>query len=106
VLLIAGIGLLIFFENLFILLFGTDVKVVDYITVAKGVTILGAIITKLQILMIAVSLALLYALFLFLYKNKYGITMRAIANNPELAASHFSTFQEEPNIRVSFFTFK
>ncbi len=85
VLLIAGIGLLIFFENLFILLFGTDVKVVDYIAVTKGLTIFGAVITKLQILIIALSLALLYALFLFLYKNKYGITMRAIANNPELA---------------------
>ena len=85
VLLIAGIGLLIFFENLFVLLFGTDVKVVDYIAVTKGLTILGAVITKLQLFMIAVSLALLYGLFLFLYKNKYGITMRAIANNPELA---------------------
>ena len=86
VLLIAGIALLLVFENLFIMLFGTDVKVVDYIPVVKGITILGAIITKLQLLMIAISLALLTLLYLFLYKNKYGITMRAIANNPCLAS--------------------
>lgn len=85
VLLLASVGLLIFFENIFIIIFGPDVKVITYIPIAEGINILGARITPLQLIIMAVSGVLIVVLYLFISKNRYGKTMRAIANNPELA---------------------
>lgn len=85
ILLIASFALLIFFESLILMLFGADVKTLGYIKIAKGLEILGAIITPLQIVIIVVSIVLLVLLFFFMKRTKIGKAMRAVADNKEVA---------------------
>lgn len=86
ILLIASIGLLVLFENLILLVFGADVKAIGLLPIAKGLEILGAVITPLQIVIILVSLLLLVSLYIFMKKTKMGRNMRAVADNKELAS--------------------
>lgn len=85
ILLIASFALLSLIESLILLLFGADVKTLGYIKVAKGMEILGAIITPLQIVIIIVSFILLLLLFLFMKKTKIGKAMRAVSDNKDVA---------------------
>lgn len=85
IMLIASVALLIFFENLILLIAGADVKTIGYIPVREGLKVLGASITPLQIVIICTSLILFIALKLFLSKTKYGKQIRAVANNKELS---------------------
>jgi branched-subunit amino acid ABC-type transport system permease component len=85
ILLIASFALLIFFESLILMLFGADVKTIGFLQVKKGVDFLGAIITPLQIVIVATSLVLLILLFLFMKKTKIGKAMRAVADNKDVA---------------------
>lgn len=85
ILLIASVGLLILIESLILLIFGADVKTIGFIKIAKGLEFLGAIITPLQIVIIAVSVILLVTLFFFMKKTRLGKAMRAVADNKEVA---------------------
>lgn len=85
ILLIASFGLLILIESLILIFFGADVKTIDYIKVAKGLEIFGAIITPLQIFIIIVSIILLIGLFFFMKKSKIGKAMRAVSDNKDVA---------------------
>jgi len=85
ILLIASFALLILLESLILLLFGADVKTIGYIKVAKGLEFFGAIITPLQIFIIASSFVLLGLLFLFMKKTKIGKAMRAVSDNKDVA---------------------
>jgi branched-chain amino acid transport system permease protein len=85
ILLIASFALLILIESLILILFGADVKTIGYIKVAKGLEIFGAIITPLQIFIIAASLVLLLLLFIFMKKTKMGKAMRAVSDNKDVA---------------------
>jgi branched-subunit amino acid ABC-type transport system permease component len=85
ILLIASVALLIFFESLILLLFGADVKTIGYIKISKGIEIINAIITPLQIVIIIVSIILLFLLFLFMKKTKIGKAMRAVSDNKDVA---------------------
>lgn len=86
ILLIASIGLLILFENLILGIFGADVKTIDFLEIRKGISILGAIITPLQIVIIIISILLFFSLHWFINKTKLGRYMRAVADNSSLAA--------------------
>lgn len=85
ILLIASVALLILIESIVLMLFGADVKTIDYLEIAKGLEFFNAIITPLQIIIIAVSLILLALLFIFMKKAKIGKAMRAVADNREAA---------------------
>jgi len=85
VLLVASIGLLILLENLMLLIFGADVKSLNFLEITKGYEISGAIITGLQIVIVISALILLALLFLLVRYSKLGKTMRAVADNPGLA---------------------
>lgn len=85
ILLIAGLGLFILMENLLVLLFGADVQTIDYITVSKGIDVLGAVVTPLQMIIVATSIALLIILGIFIKYTKWGKIIRAVADNDELA---------------------
>lgn len=85
ILLIASFALLILLESLILMFFGADVKTIGYIKIAKGLEFLGAIITPLQIFIIAVSFVLLILLWFFMKKTKIGKAMRAVADNKEMA---------------------
>lgn len=85
ILLIASFALLILLESLILILFGADVKTIGYIKVAKGMEVLGAIITPLQIVIIITSLILLFLLFIFMKKARLGKAMRAVSDNKDVA---------------------
>jgi len=85
VLLVASIGILIFLESLNILLFGADVKTINFIETSKGLDLFGAIITPLQIFIILVSTILFFALRVFMKKSKLGLAMRAVSDNKDVA---------------------
>lgn len=86
ILLIASIGILILFENLIQAVFGADVKTIGYLEVARGISVFGAIITPLQIMIIFASIVILALLYLFMKKTRLGRDMRAVADNKELAS--------------------
>lgn len=85
ILLIASVGLLIFFESLILLLFGADIKTIGFIKVSKGINFLGAIITPLQLFIMISSFLLLALLFFLMNKTKIGKAMRAVSDNKDVA---------------------
>ncbi len=85
VLLIAGVGLLLLFENAVLLLFGADVKSFRLIPVARGKEIFGAIITPLQMWILGVVAVILVLFFFWMRKTKSGRTLKAVADSPELS---------------------
>lgn len=86
ILLIASLGVMILLDNLTLLIFGADVKVLDYIPIAEGMNIAGAIVTPLQLIIAFSSLILLLLVWLFVKYISLGKTVRAVADNPELAS--------------------
>jgi len=85
ILLIVSVGLLILIESLLLLFFGADVKTIGFIKIAKGLEIFGAIITPLQIIILATSIILLIGLFFLMKKTRLGKAMRAVADNKDVA---------------------
>jgi branched-chain amino acid transport system permease protein len=85
ILLIASLGLMILTENILLLSFGADVKLVNLPSWHVPLTIFGAVITPLQIFIIVLSLVLPFGALLCLRKTKWGTLIRAVADNPELA---------------------
>lgn len=85
ILLTASVALLILFESIILLLFGADVKTLNFIKVEKGMELFGAIITPLQSAIIIISLVLLLVLYFFMKKTKLGKAMRAVSDNKDVA---------------------
>ena len=85
ILLLASLGIYIVLQNIISMVFGDDTKTIRSGIVKEGINILGARITPIQLTIIIVSLLLLVSCFLFLKYTKIGRSMRAVANNPELA---------------------
>ena len=86
VLLIASIGLLILFQNVVQLLFGAQVRTIGYVGISRGMDVLGAIVTPIQIWIVAITALLLPALWLLMRRTRLGRDMRAVADNRELAS--------------------
>ncbi len=84
ILLIASIALLILIESLILIIFGADVKTIGFIKIVKGLEVLGAIITPLQIVIIVTSIILLVVLLRLMKKTKIGKALRAVSNGKEL----------------------
>ncbi|MEN9978747.1 MAG: branched-chain amino acid ABC transporter permease [candidate division WOR-3 bacterium] len=84
--LLASFGVFIFVQNLIQLLFGAGVLTLRTGPVKEGHFILGAVITNIQIAIIAVTCAVLAFLWLFLQKTKLGRAMRAVADDPITAS--------------------
>jgi len=85
ILLIASLGLMILFQNLIQLIFGSDMKLVKHMEI-NTINFMGMAITPLQVTIIIVSLILLVLLYLFMRKTKLGRNMRAVSDNKELAS--------------------
>ena len=85
ILLITSISLLIFFQNVIQMIFGTSVKDLEF-NVSEGISVLGATITPLQISIIIISFVLMTGLYFFVSKTRIGRDMRAVADNNELAS--------------------
>ena len=85
ILLIASFALLIMFESVVLILFGADVKTLNYLEIQKGIEILDAVITPLQIFIVFSSFILFFVLLFFMKKTRLGKAMRAVSDNPEVA---------------------
>jgi len=83
--LILSLGVYIVSQNIISILFGDDIKSLGKGEVKVGHEVLGAYMTDIQIVTMAVALMVL-ALTLYLwYKTKFGLAIRAISDNPELS---------------------
>lgn len=85
ILLIASVGIMFFCDNLMRFIFGSDVKIIPLFIYQKGIEIAGGIITPLQIVLLLTAIVLFVCLWLFSRFSFLGKTMRAVADNPELA---------------------
>lgn len=83
--LILSLGAYIVSQNLISIFFGDDIKVLNKGEVKVGHEFVGAYITDIQIITMAVALAILGITFYLWYKTKFGFALRAIADNSELS---------------------
>jgi branched-subunit amino acid ABC-type transport system permease component len=85
ILMIASLGLYIVLQNIISMLWGDDTKSIRTWEIKAGNEFLGAYITDIQIVTIAVCLALFIACVLFMKHSRIGQNIRAVASNPELS---------------------
>ena len=83
--LILSLGVYIVSQNLVSVFFGDDIKSLSKGEVKVGHELLGAYVTDIQLVTMVVAVLVLgFTLYLW-YKTKFGLAMRAIADNPELS---------------------
>jgi branched-subunit amino acid ABC-type transport system permease component len=85
ILMLASLGLYIVLQNLISMLWGDDTKSIRTGEVKVGNEFLGAYITDIQIVTIAICLTLFIACIFFMKYNRIGRNIRAVASNPELS---------------------
>jgi len=85
ILMLASLGIYIVLQNLISLLWGDDTKSIRTGEVKVGNEFLGAYITDIQIITIAVCLTLFITCILFMKHSRIGRNIRAVASNPELS---------------------
>jgi branched-chain amino acid transport system permease protein len=85
VFLLTSLGLYIVLQNLIAIIFGDATRSLDLIAVQAGISIFNARLTPVQLAIITLSPTLVLIFTLLLQRTKVGLTIRAVANNPELA---------------------
>ena len=85
VLLLASLGLYILLQNVISLLFGDDTKIITSSAVTPAFSIIGVKLTGIQLTVIFTSFAVFFAKTFLIDKTRLGLTLRAIADDPELA---------------------
>jgi branched-chain amino acid transport system permease protein len=85
VLLLASLGLYIVLQNGISVLFGDEVKSLRGGEVARGTILLGASITPVQMWIVAGSLASFMLIGVVLRFTRFGLALRAVASDPEMA---------------------
>ena len=80
--LLASFGVFIFLQNLIQLIYGAQILTIRTGPIKEGHHFLGAVITDIQILILAVSIILMILLWLFIQKTKLGKAMRAVSDDP------------------------
>jgi branched-chain amino acid transport system permease protein len=80
--LIASFGVFIFIQNLIQLIFGAQILSLRTGPVREGYHFLGAVITQVQILIIAAGFLLFILSWLFIQKTKLGKAIRAVSDDP------------------------
>jgi branched-chain amino acid transport system permease protein len=85
VLLIASLGIYVIFQNIVSLLWGDSTKLIRKGDIDIGNNIFGAFITGTQLLIILISIILIVGVILVLKYTRWGINLRAISSNSELA---------------------
>lgn len=86
ILLLASFGVFIFVQNLIALVFGNQILTLRSGVVREGWHVLGAVITPIQVLIIAASLVMFGLCWWVIEKTRLGRSLRAVADDP-LAAS-------------------
>ena len=85
VLLVSSLGIYLILQNIISALFGDSTKLLRDDILSDGYIFLGARITIIQLTIVLTSFFLLALLWLLIKFSKIGVTMRAVAANPELA---------------------
>ncbi len=85
ILLVASIALLGLIQNVIQIIYGEQVKVIDLKGSNESLEIAGVIITPVQIVILVVCIFLFVGLYFLLNKTNLGRSMKAVANNQELA---------------------
>ena len=98
--LLASFGVFIFLQNLVQLIYGAQILTIRTGPIKEGHHFLGAVITDIQILILAASIILMIFLWLFIQKTKLGKAMRAVADDP--IAANVVGINPERIIRTSF----
>lgn len=101
VLLIASLGISIFFQNLIHIIYGSQPISVEDNEIVRGNEILGVIITNNQIIILTTNLFLALLVFVFMKNTSIGKEMRAVADDP-VGASTLG-INPEKVITISFF---
>lgn len=86
VFLLASLGLYIVLQNLISIIFGDATRSLALFPVAAGVQLFGARLTLTQLWIMVISPILVGAITLLLKHTKLGLSIRAVANDPELAS--------------------
>jgi branched-chain amino acid transport system permease protein len=84
-LLLASLGLMVAAQNVVSLTFGDDVKSIRSGVISSGLPIGDARVTAIQIWTVGSAIVLLTLLWLAMHHTKTGRSLRAVANEPELA---------------------
>jgi branched-chain amino acid transport system permease protein len=96
---IVALGMLIFLENVVVLIWGPDTRVIE--SPADSVyNVFGLYITSQRLLIIILTIFFIGVLYLFLQRNRWGKAIRAIAQDREAALAVGINVN-----RVSSFTF-
>ena len=82
VFLIASFGVFILIQNLLQLIYGAQILTLRTGVIKEGHQFLGAVITDIQILILAVSCWLLVMLWFVVERTKMGKAIRAVADDP------------------------
>lgn len=85
-LLLASFGVFLLVEAIILMLFGADVKSFG-LPVKRGMDLLGAIVTPVQLVIIGSAPTLFILLWFFLRKTKIGKALRATADNETIAST-------------------
>ena len=83
--LILSLGVYIVSQNIVSVFFGDDIKSLNKGEVKVGHEVLGAYVTDVQWVSMVVAAGVLGVTLWLWYKTKFGLAMRAIADNPELS---------------------
>ncbi len=83
--LLASFGVFIFLQNFIQLIYGAQILTIRTGPIKEGHHFLGAVITDIQILILAALIILMIFLWLFIQKTKLGKAMRAVADDPMAA---------------------
>jgi branched-chain amino acid transport system permease protein len=85
VLMIASLGLFIVIENLVVLAFGNDSRVISKDSVQAGLVFGDVYITQLQIITLVVAIVTFLGVFLMITRSKFGRGLLAIVDDPKVA---------------------
>ncbi|MBU8933432.1 MAG: branched-chain amino acid ABC transporter permease [candidate division Zixibacteria bacterium] len=85
ILLLVSLGAFIILQNLVSIVFGNDILVIRESNVSTGHSILGAHITTLQLIIIALTCITYLFISVFLSYTKYGKAIKAVSCDIELA---------------------
>jgi branched-chain amino acid transport system permease protein len=83
-LVVSSIGVAIFIEAVVSLVFGSDTLSVRHGLIKAGLPIFGAVITRNQVAILVVTVALVTVLTAYLYATRAGKALRAMANDLEM----------------------
>lgn len=85
-LLLASFGVFLLVEAIILMLFGADVKSFG-LPVQRGMSILGALVTPVQIVILLSAPVIFIGLWVFLNKSRLGRALRATADNEAIAST-------------------